>query len=123
MNRRTVAAVGTAGLAVTTLVACDPPKVEDQAVRMTVADGSRTLSRNDAGIWDAPGGTLCRWWKQSANGKRITDNGNTEWNKKHTARVQKSGKQAEQSQTMVIGTGNAGDKLKSDNCKGWKRRK
>jgi hypothetical protein len=49
----------------------------------------------------------------------ITNNGNTV--AKGKSRVQKSGRAADQSQSVIIGTGNIGNKIHSDGCGGWKK--
>jgi hypothetical protein len=83
---------------------------EDQASPSRIPDGSTTITKSMRGIWNAPGGTKCRWWIQSKGGA-ISNRGNTR--QKAPARTQ--------SQTVVIGTGNVGEKFKSDNCGGWSK--
>lgn len=104
MVRRLIVAL-LASLLLATTVACD-----DQANPSTIPDGSTRITKAMRGIWNAPGGSTCRWWIVNRSGT-ITNNGNLR--QKLPAR--------HQSQTVVIGTGNVGETFKSDNCapKGW----
>lgn len=88
---------------------------KNQANPSSIPDGVTSISENMVGKWDAPGGTSCRWWM--TNGSKLTDAGNTRV--VSGKRVQQKGAQADQSQTVFIGTGNVGDKLHSDNCGPW----
>ena len=106
--------------AVNMLVVLAAQGCDDQSSPQTISDGVRKINKNMRGYWNAPGGTNCRWWIVSADGKRISNNGNTTGplNK----RVQKPGKQADFSQSVILGTGNIGESLRSDKCGGWTKK-
>jgi hypothetical protein len=106
--RGAVAAVALIGI----LSGCD-----DKSSPSSIPDGVTTINKQMRGIWNAPGGTSCRWWMTSDG--TITNNGNTV--AKGKSRVQKSGRAADQSQSVIIGTGNIGNKIHSDGCGGWKK--
>jgi hypothetical protein len=88
----------------------------DQSTHTTIPNGITVITKNDVGTKTAPGGPSCRWWM--TRGSRITDNGNTTGTLKR--RVQQKGVAADQSQTVIIGTGNVGDTFHADNCGGFK---
>lgn len=100
------------------LLGCEPT---DKSTPSSIPDGSRTISKGMRGIWNAPGGPNCRWWIVSKSGKSISNPGNTTG--PVNRRRQKPGKAADQSQTVVIGSGNVGETFKSDRCapQGWTR--
>lgn len=99
------------------LLGCEPT---DQSSPSSIPDGSRTIGKGMRGIWNAPGGTSCRWWIVSKRGT-ISNPGNTTG--PVNRRRQKPGRAADQSQTVVIGSGNVGETFKSDRCapRGWHR--
>ena len=104
-------------LALVALIGCKPT---NQASPDSISNGVTNISKNMAGLWKAAGGPSCRWWistARSGRGGKITNPGNTEG----PNRTQRKSKAADRSQTVIIGTGNAGQYFHSDNCgkAGW----
>ena len=111
--KRWIVAAACVPLLLATMAGCP-----DQSSPKRISDGATPISKNMVGSWNAPGGKSCRWWVVSSSGS-ITNNGNTRASSR--GRVQKSGPAADQSQTVILGTGNVGQTLRSDACGGWKR--
>jgi hypothetical protein len=109
MRKKAQRVAGTAMLLVLTLTGA-ANGCEDQSSPARIPDGSTKITKNMRGIWNAPGGSQCRWWLQTERGV-IT----------HAGNVKLKGNARTQSQSVVIGTGNVGQLFKSDRCKGWRK--
>lgn len=96
---------------------------ENRAAPESIPNGVTQITKNMRGIWKSEGGPSCRWWISTSDGRggTTTHDGNLIARKKKL-------KSASQSQTVVIGSGNVGNKdrriplqyFHSDKCgKGW----